>query len=76
MQEEERRTGGVTPTKEDAGKDATSAETVSDLEKKGETNDSSDKSSGTSSGSTVPSPDGQFDDSRGGAGTGNETGPM
>lgn len=77
MQEEKRRTGNSTPTEEDAGRDATSKETVSDLEKSGETADNDTSSSGESAGnSSVPSPDGQFDGPRGGAGTGNETGPM
>jgi hypothetical protein len=73
MQEEERRKGDVTPAKEDAEKDATSKETVSDLEESGASNES--ESGGTSKGS--PSPDGQFDETRGGAGGhGNEAGPM
>lgn len=80
MQEEERRKGDVTPTKEEAEKDATSKETVSDLgESAGATeaeSDASSGSSGTSEGSSTPSPDGQFDEPRGGAGPGNEAGPM
>ena len=76
MQDEKSRPGGI-PTKEDAERDATSKETVSDLKKSGdaertETGNSSDSSGG----SAAPSPDGQFDEPRGGAGPGEEAGPM
>ncbi len=73
MQEEERRTD-VTPTKEDAERDATSKETVSDLEESGGAVDTN--RSETSTGSDAPSPDGQFDNPRGGTEPGNETDPM
>lgn len=76
MQDERaKRAGGVTPDKEDAERDATSKETLSDVEKGAGTSDN-DSDDGDAS-STSPSPDGQFDDSRGGAGgPGNEAGPM
>jgi hypothetical protein len=74
MQEEKSRTN-VTPTKEDAERDATSKETVSDLKESG--NASADSKTNSDSGnSTTPSPDGQFDSPRDGAGPGDETGPM
>lgn len=75
MQEEERTTGGVTPTKEDAKEDATSKETVSDLEKADGTNEQ-ESSRDAVKGEEMPSPDGQFDSPHGGAGPGNEAGPM
>lgn len=72
MQDEKSRTGGVTPTKEDAEQDATSKGTVSDLK-------DSEEASGTggsADSSSTPSPDGQFDGPRDGSGIGEETGPM
>ena len=72
MQEEKSSTDGVTPTKEDAARDATSKETVSDLK---ESNEPSGSKTGGES-SSAPSPDGQFDSPRDGAGPGDETGPM
>lgn len=75
MQDEKSRQNSVTPTKESAAQDATSKETVADLKK-------SDEASGTASGETsaesssTPSPDGQFEGPRDGAGPGDETGPM
>ena len=72
MQDEKSRTG-VTPTKEDAERDATSKETVSDLDP-GPT--SANQSSGKTGNSSTPSPDGQFDGPRDGAGPGEESGPM
>lgn len=76
MQEEKSRTGNVTPTSEDAGGDATSKETVSDLENSGETSDNETGNGGSTGNSSAPSPDGQFDTPTGGAGPGDETGPM
>lgn len=77
MQEEERSTGDIVPTKEDAEQEATSKETVSDLEKSGE---SSTGESGTgdenSESSSAPSPDGQLDEPHRQTGPGDETGPM
>ena len=73
MQEEKSRAVDVTPKRENADRDATSKETVSDLEKSGEASDSETGSDGNSN---SPSPDGQFDAPRGGAGPGDETGPM
>jgi hypothetical protein len=79
MQEDKSRTEGVTPTKEDVEKDATSKETVSDLTESVETS-SSDTSVGQSSSggsaTSTPSPDGQFDSPLDGAGTVDETDPM
>ncbi|HEY0319377.1 MAG TPA: hypothetical protein VGC66_00250 [Pyrinomonadaceae bacterium] len=77
MHEEKSRADSVTPTKEDAEQDATSKETVSDLEKNDHTSGSetSGGSEATES-SSAPSPDGQFDAPRDGAGPGDETGPM
>jgi hypothetical protein len=76
MQEEKSRTN-VTPTKEDAERDATSKETASDLKESGEAAAGSEPSSGSNSGSSpTPSPDGQFDSPRDGAGPGDEAGPM
>lgn len=74
MQEEKSRTDSVTPTKEDAERDATSKETLSDLEESKGTSGS--KTSGATENSSAPSPDGQFDGTRDGAGPGDETGPM
>ena len=76
MQDERAKTpGNITPDKEDAERDATSKETLSDMEESAGASD--DVSDGGDTGSTTPSPDGQFDDSRGGAGgPGNEAGPM
>jgi hypothetical protein len=73
MHEDKSRTGGVTPTKEDAESDATSKETVSDL---GPATTSANPGSGKTGGSSTPSPDGQFDGPRDGAGPGEESGPM
>lgn len=73
MQEEKSRAGDVAPKRENAGEDATSKETVSDLERSGEASDSETGSTGSSS---APSPDGQFDTPGRGAGPGDETGPM
>ncbi len=73
MQDEKSRSDSVTPTKEDAGQDATSKETVSDLKKSDGTERGGSSGSGTSA---TPSPDGQFDGPRDGAGPGEETGPM
>ncbi|HKS30672.1 MAG TPA: hypothetical protein VJS44_22805 [Pyrinomonadaceae bacterium] len=70
--QDEKRPDSVTPTEEDAHRDATSKETVSDLKK-------SEEASGTGSSadrSSTPSPDGQFDGPRDGSGIGEETGPM
>jgi hypothetical protein len=77
MQEEKSRAESITPTKEEAAKDATSKETVSDLEgsSKASGSDAGANSGGAGSSST-PSPDGQFDSPREGSGTGDETGPM
>jgi hypothetical protein len=72
MQEEERRTGDITPSKDDAERDATSKETVSDLDKSG----AATEPEGGASGKGSPSPDGQFDKPRDGAGPGDEAGPM
>ena len=74
MQEEKSRTDSVTPTKEDAERDATSKETVSDLEEGNRT--SVGKTDGGTESSSAPSPDGQFDSPRDGAGPGDEAGPM
>lgn len=78
MQEEKSRTVDITPTKEDAEHDATSKETVSDLEKSGGSSDTEKSNdSGNGGNSNTPSPDGQFDSARGsGAGPGDDTGPM
>lgn len=78
MQDEKSRTGGVTPTKEDAGQDATSKETVGDIGKGGESpgSQAGESPGGSSGSSATPSPDGQFDGTRDGAGPGEETGPM
>lgn len=73
MQEDKGRTNSVTPTKEDAERDATSKETVSDLE---ESNEASGKTDSGAESSSAPSPDGQFDSPRDGAGPGDEAGPM
>lgn len=77
MHEEKGRSDSLTPTKEDAERDATSKETVSDLEKSGET---SERGSGGSSvgydNTSSPSPDGQLDGPPDGAGPGDEAGPM
>jgi hypothetical protein len=70
MQEEKSRADSITPTKEEAEKDATSKETVHDLDEGGKT------SSGGAGASSSPSPDGQFDSPRDGAGPGDEAGPM
>lgn len=69
MQEEESR---LTPSQEDAERDATSKETVSDLTESGKT---TTKESGGESAdnSSSPSPDGQFDTPRDGT---DEAGPM
>ena len=75
MQDEEKKTGGVTPTQEDAKQDATSKETVSDLGKADATVESESSGSGGTN-EEMPSPDGQFDSPRGGAGPENEAGPM
>lgn len=77
MQEEKGMGGGnLTPTKEDAERDATSKETVSDLDEGDKTSGSEKSSDGGSSSSSTPSPDGQFDSPRDGAGPGDEAGPM
>lgn len=77
MQDEKGRADSVTPTKEDAGREATSKETVGDLKKSGETTEVEKGDGGSSSeSSSTPSPDGQFDTARDGAGPGEETGPM
>lgn len=75
MQKEKRNSADVTPTSEDAAQDATSKETVSDLEKSGETSDNATSVESTGNSST-PSPDGQFDSQRGGTGPRDKTGPM
>lgn len=77
MQEEKDSADSITPAKEDAEQDATSKETVSDLKKSDDAagSETSGGSSNTES-SAAPSPDGQFDAPRDGAGPGDETGPM
>ncbi len=75
MQDEKSGNGGVTPTREDAERAATSKETVSDLEE-GPTVTSANQGSGKTGNSSTPSPDGQFDGPRDGAGPGEESGPM
>lgn len=76
MQDEKSRIDSVTPAKEDAVQDATSKETVSDLKKSGDASTNETVSSVGSGSSPAPSPDGQFDGPRDGAGPGDETGPM
>ncbi|MDQ3753771.1 MAG: hypothetical protein M3371_03460 [Acidobacteriota bacterium] len=70
--------GGVTPTEqaiEERAAEATSDETVSDLAET-QKNTSGKSSEGTSE-SNAPSPDGMFDENRGGRADGSDTGgPM
>jgi hypothetical protein len=77
MQDEKGRAGdAITPNREDAERDATSKETVSELEKSRGTSDE-ETGRGTDAGNaSTPSPDGQFDGTRGGAGPEDESGPM
>lgn len=76
MQEEKGRAESVTPTKEDAERDATSKETVGDLNESAKTSTGGGVSSGSGaeSSSSAPSPDGQFDTPRDDAGE--DPGPM
>lgn len=79
MQEDKSRADSLTPAKEDAERDATSKETVSDLDKSGAGGEGagSGTSDSRSKGQTSsPSPDGQFDAPPGGVGPGDEAGPM
>ena len=79
MQEEKSRTDNITPSKEDAERDATSKETLSDLKESGETSTKetgTGSNSGNADNSSTPSPDGQFDSPRDGTGPGDESGPM
>jgi len=78
MQQEKDRAESVTPTKEDAERDATSKETVGDLNEGARTavggaGVNSDRTEPSSS-SSAPSPDGQFDGPRDNAGE--DPGPM
>jgi hypothetical protein len=75
MQEEKGRAESVTPTKEDTEKDATSKETVTDVKESSQSSGSKTRaSSGGAESSAAPSPDGQFDSPRDGAGE--DPGPM
>jgi hypothetical protein len=77
MQEEKGRAESVTPTKEDAEKDATSKETVGDVKESNQASSSKAGAGSSSDGaesSAAPSPDGQFDSPREGAGE--DPGPM
>ena len=77
MHEEKSRPDNLTPSKEDVDRDATSKETVSDVkESSGTSASEADTGSGGADNSSAPSPDGQFDTPRDGAGPGDETGPM
>jgi hypothetical protein len=64
--------GGEAESRE-PGSEATSDETLSDLEKEEKVSDSQDESESGSASSATPSPDGAFDDTRGGDGG---VGPM
>ena len=73
MQEERAKTDeSITPGKEDAEREATSKETVSDVSESEKSPDS-DSGGGTSK---TPSPDGQFDEGPARTGPGSESGPM
>jgi hypothetical protein len=55
--------------------DATSSETLSDVEETEKVSETGDQETNTGEGSSVPSPDGAFDEGRGGDGL-EDAGPM
>jgi hypothetical protein len=60
----------------DPKSDATSSETLSDVEKTEKVSDKNESDSGEGGRSSVPSPDGAFDEGRGGSNGIEDAGPM